>query len=112
MKQLADYSSFAALEILSGTILEASLANTKKPTFRMKIDFGSEIGVKVSCGAYTNYSASELVGKQIIAVVNFAPKKMGPEISEALVLGIAEESGVGTIFLTTDRPTRNGSEIY
>lgn len=72
---------------------------TKKPTYRLIIDFGPEVGVKKSCGAYRNYSKDFLVGKQIVAVINFGPKKMGPEVSEVLVLGVPNEKGE-TIFLT------------
>jgi tRNA-binding protein len=111
-KPIAPFSNFAALDIRVGTILSATKAATNKPTYRMVIDFGSEIGQRTSCGAYTNYSAEELVGKQVIAIVNFGPKKMGPETSEALVLGVPNKEGPGTIFLTVDTPGPNGLEIF
>ncbi len=62
------------------------------------INFGPEIGTRVSCGAYRNYAKEELLGKQIIAVVNFGEKKMGPEISQVLILGVPNEAGE-TIYL-------------
>lgn len=85
---MIDFSNFANLDIRVGTIVKAESAQTNKPTYRMTIDFGSEIGVKVSCGAYTNYPVDSLVGKRVIGIVNFAPRKMGPELSEVLVLGV------------------------
>lgn len=110
-KDTADFSAFAALDIRVGTITAAAPANTRKPTLRMTIDFGPQIGTKVSCGAYTNYEPGALVGRQIVAVVNFAPRKMGPELSEVLVLGVASPSG-GTIPLTVDQPAPDGAEVF
>jgi len=78
----------------------------------MRIDFGSEIGVKVSCGAYTNYDASDLVGRQVVGIVNFAARKMGPELSEVLVLGVNDSHSGGTIFLTVEGPPQNGQDVF
>lgn len=111
-KPAASFASFDQLDIRIGTIVSAERADTRKPTYRMRVDFGAEIGTKVSCGAYTNYDASALVGRQIVAVVNFGPKKMGPELSEVLVLGVNAPGGEGTIFLTTDRPVANGEIVF
>ena len=111
-KPVADFSAFLALDIRAGVILAAVPAQTKKPTLRMTIDFGPEIGTKVSCGAYTNYAVAELIGKSVVAVINFGPKKMGPEVSEALVLGVQNPNGAGTILLTVDQSAPAGSEIF
>jgi tRNA-binding protein len=111
-KAEADYSQFASLDIRVGTILRVAAGDTRKPTWRMSIDFGPEIGELVSCGAYTNYPAEEMVGKRVIGVVNFPPRRMGPEISAALVLGVAAPDGKGTILLTIDKDTPNGAEIF
>lgn len=78
----------------------------------MLVDFGEKVGTKTSCGAFTNYAAGDLVGKQVIAVVNFPQKRMGPETSDALVLGVESPTGVGTIPLTVDTPAPNGSVIF
>ena len=112
MKTNADFAAFLALDIRVGTVVSAEPAQTKKPTWRMTIDFGPEIGRRVSCGAYTNYPAEQMVGKQVVAVINFGPKKMGPETSEALVLGVQNAHGPGTVLLTVDQPAPNGSEIF
>jgi len=108
----ADFAAFLSLDIRAGVILSAAPAQTKKPTLRMTIDFGPEIGTKVSCGAYTNYEPADLVGRQIMAVVNFPARKMGPEISEVLVLGVQNPAGEGTIFLTAERAVPAGAEVF
>lgn len=110
--KIAPFESFAELDVRVGTILSVERAETKKATYRMTIDFGDEIGVKVSCGAYNNYTAPALVGRQIVAVVNFGPKRMGPELSEVLVLGVEAPQGKGTIFLTTEQTVPNGRKVF
>jgi tRNA-binding protein len=112
VKTTADFAAFLALDIRVGTIVSVQPGQTKKPTWRMTIEFGPEAGTRVSCGAYTNYDAAALVGKQVVAVINFAPKKMGPETSEALILGVQSPEGPGTVLLTIDQPAPNGSEIF
>jgi tRNA-binding protein len=111
-KPTADFTSFLALDTRVGTILTAAPAETKKPTLRMTIDFGPEIGRRVSCGAYTNYDIEALPGKRVLGVVNFAPRKMGPEVSEVLVLGVQNPDGEGTLFLTTDGAAPDGGEVF
>jgi len=112
LKTNADFGAFLALDIRIGTIVLVEPSLAKKPTWRMTIDFGPEVGRRVSCGAYTNYPADEMVGKQVVAIINFGPKKMGPEISEALVLGVQNPEGEGTVLLTVDQPAPDGSEIF
>jgi tRNA-binding protein len=112
MKPEIDVSAFSVLDIRIGTVLSAERANTKKETYRMTIDFGPEIGTKASCGAYTNYNASYLIGRQIVGIVNFAARKMGPELSEVLVLGVNDPHSNGTIFLTVDAPSQNGQDVF
>ncbi len=104
-KPTANFSNFEALDLRVGKIVKVEDAATKKPTYRMTIDFGPQIGTRVSCGAYRNYPKESLIGKQIVAVVNFGDKKMGPEISQVLVLGVPNENGE-TIYLApqTDVP--------
>jgi len=111
IKAHTDYSSFGALDIRVGTIIKVEDAQTKKPTYRLTIDFGTEVGIKVSCGAYRNYTPDHLVGKQIIAVVNFAAKQMGPEKSEVLVLGVPGSTGE-TIYLTPESNVQNGVSVF
>jgi len=111
IKPTADFSNFAALDIRAGRIVQVEDAQTRKPTYRLTIDFGPELGTKVSCGAYRNYPREFLMGKTVICVVNFGTKKMGPEISEVLVLGIANAAGE-TIYLTTEQSVPLGGVVF
>ena len=111
VKPIADYSHFEALDIRTGRIVKIEDANTRKPTYRLTIDLGPEIGTKRSCGAYRNYAKEELIGKTVICVVNFGPKTMGPEISEVLVIGVANEHGE-TIYLTAESDVPLGAIVF
>jgi tRNA-binding protein len=111
IKPTADFGNFAALDIRAGRIVQVDDAHTRKPTYKLTIDFGPEIGTKVSCGAYRNYPKEALMGKTVICVVNFGVKKMGPEISEVLVLGIANAAGE-TVYLTTEQSVPLGGVVF
>ncbi|MCW5693763.1 MAG: tRNA-binding protein [Pseudolabrys sp.] len=111
IKPVADFSHFDALDIRVGRIVKVEDAQTKKPTWRMTIDFGGDIGSKVSCGAYRHYTKEQLVGRQVLAVVNFAPRRMGPEISEVLTLGVPGEGGA-TIFVTPEQEIALGAALF
>ena len=111
MKSIAQREHFDALDIRVGRIVKVEDAQTKKPTYRITVDFGSEIGVKVSCGAYRNYAKEALIGKQVIAVVNFGVKQMGPEKSEVLILGVPNEQGE-TIYLTPQTVVPLGVQVF
>ncbi|MEK7115755.1 MAG: protein secretion chaperonin CsaA [Patescibacteria group bacterium] len=110
-KPETDYQSLSALDIRVGTILKAEDADTRKPTYRLTVDFGPEVGIKISCGAYRNYTKEELIGKQVIGIVNFPTKKMGPEKSEALVLGVPSSNG-DTIYLTPASAVNLGAQVF
>lgn len=111
VKPTADFSHFEALDIRVGRVVKVEDAETKKPTYRMTIDFGPDIGTKISCGAYRNYPKDTLLGQQVVAVVNFAPRKMGPEVSEVLVLGVPNEKGE-TIYVTPQQPVALGVALF
>ena len=111
LKTTADFSHFEALDIRVGRIVKVEDAQTRKPAYRMTIDFGSEVGVKISCGAYRNYPKDVFLGQQVLAVVNFAPRKMGPEVSEVLVLGVPNENGE-TIYVTPQQPVALGAALF
>jgi len=93
MKEIASFDNFEALDIRIGKVLKVEDAQTKKPTYRITVDFGGEIGGKVSCGAYRNYTKEELAGRQVVGVINLGTKQMGPEKSEFLILGVKNEKG-------------------
>jgi tRNA-binding protein len=111
IKPTADFANFAALDIRAGRIVQVEDARTRKPTYKLTIDFGLEIGSKVSCGAYRNYAKDDLIGKTVVCVMNFGTKQMGPEISEVLVLGIANAAGE-TIYLTTQQDVPLGAAVF
>jgi tRNA-binding protein len=111
LKTTAEFAAFEALDIRLGRIIKVEEAQTRKPTWRMTIDFGPEIGTKVSCGALRNYAKDFLTGQQVIAVVNFPPRRMGPEVSEVLVLGVPGAGGE-TIFLTPQQPVAPGAVVF
>jgi tRNA-binding protein len=111
IKPTADFGNFEALDIRAGRIARVDDAHTRKPTYKLTIDFGPEIGTKVSCGAYRNYPKEALIGKTVVCVVNFGVKKMGPEISEVLVLGIANAAGE-TVYLTTEQSVPLGGPVF
>lgn len=108
---MTTYEDFQKIDIRIGKIIKVEDAQTKKPTYRITIDFGTEIGMKISCGAYRNYSKEELVGKQVIAVVNLGVKQMGPEKSEVLILGVKNELGE-TIYLTPKTEAPLGTHVF
>lgn len=111
IKPIADFDNFEKLDIRVGRIINVEDSQTKKPTYRLTIDFGEELGIKVSCGAYRNYAKEELTGKLIIGVVNFGPKKMGPEVSEVLVLGVQNEKQE-IIYLTPQSDVPLGIHVF
>lgn len=111
MKDKTSFESFSALDIRVGTIVKVEESKTSKPTWRMTIDFGPDVGIKVSCGAYTNYAADELTGIQVICIINMGTMKMGPEKSEVLVLGVSDGCG-GTIPLTAEKAVNNGEIVF
>jgi tRNA-binding protein len=109
MKPVADYAHFEALDIRVGRVLKVEDARSRKPTYRLTIDFGAEIGVKVSCGAYRNYAAEDLTGKAVVAIV--PEKRMGPEVSQVLVLGVTNAAGE-TIYLTPESEVPLGAAVF
>jgi tRNA-binding protein len=105
------WNDFEKVEIRTGTIIKAEIfPEAKKPAYRLLIDFG-ELGIKKSSAQITaNYNIDDLVGKQIVAVLNFPPLQVANFISECLVLGAVESDGK-VILLQTERMTANGMRI-
>lgn len=109
---MATIEDFAALDIRVGTIKEAAFfGEAKVPAIKLKIDFGPEIGMKSSSAQITKrYKAEEVIGKQIIAIVNFPPRRIAGFKSEVLVLGGVPEKG-DVILLKPEIETPNGTPI-
>ena len=108
---MATFDDFMKLDIRVGTIVEAKVfEKAKKPAYQMKVDFGEEIGIKKSSAQITQqYSADELVGKQVLAVVNFPPRQIANFMSEVLVLGTYSEGGV--VLIIPDKEVKNGDKL-
>lgn len=111
MKPQTNYDNFSNLDMRVGRITNVEDAQTKKPTYRITVDFGSEIGTKISCGAYRNYSKEDLIGKEVIGIVNLGTKQMGPEKSEVLVLGVPNDKRE-TIYLKPESDVPLGVEVF
>ena len=93
---MATFDDFLKLDIRVGKIIEAEeFKNAKKPAYKLKLDFGSELGIKKSSAQITeNYKIEDLIGRQVLAVVNFPTRQIADFMSEVLVLGTYSKSGV------------------
>ena len=107
------YAEFERVDIRVGRIIEVEdFPEARKPAIKLTIDFGNEIGVKKSSAQITKYYAPEsLVGKQVVAVVNFPPRQIGPFLSEVLTLGVPDENGE-VVLLHPSLPTPNGGRMF
>lgn len=104
---------FVKVDIRAGRIIGVSdFPEAKRPAYKLEIDFGPEIGVKRSSAQITgNYGKSDLDGQLVMAVVNFAPKQIGPFISEVLVLGFTDDAG-GIVLAVPDGDVRPGCRLH
>ena len=111
MKQIS-WADFQAVEIRVGTIIDVQdFPEARNPAYRLQVDFGEEVGVKKSSAQITDlYSKEALLGKQVMAVVNFPPKQIGPIMSECLVTGFHREDGA-VVLATPDTGIKNGARL-
>jgi tRNA-binding protein len=109
---MATIEDFGAIDIRVGTVLEAApFPDARKPSIKMVIDFGPELGVRRSSAQLTvHYEPAALVGRQVVAVVNFPPRRIAGFASEVLVLG-AMPSPTEVVLLAVDQPVANGTRI-
>ena len=107
------YDDFLKVDIRVGTVIKAeAFPEARKPAIKLLVDFGDEIGVKKSSAQITeNHSVDTLVGTQVIAVVNFPPRQIGPFMSEVLTLGLADANDK-VMLLRPDQPVPNGGRMY
>ena len=108
---MATFDDFMKLDIRVGTIVEVKpFEKARKPAYQLKVDFGGELGIKQSSAQITDhYTPDGLIGKQVLAVVNFPPRQIANFFSEVLVLGTYSEGGV--VLITPDKPVQNGDKL-
>jgi tRNA-binding protein len=106
------WQDFEKIDIRTGTVVSADVfEGARKPAYKLQIDFGAELGVKRSSAQITkHYTTLELVGTQVVAIVNFPPKQIGNYFSECLVLGVYDEGG-DVVLLQPGKPLTNGLKI-
>ncbi|HUD02127.1 MAG TPA: tRNA-binding protein [Rhabdochlamydiaceae bacterium] len=108
------YDDFVKVDIRTGTIVQVdSFPEARKPAYKLVIDFGPEIGMKKSSAQITEHYPDKdaLIGKQVLAVVNFPPKQIGPFISEVLTLGLPDSNGK-VILVNPEKPVPSGAKMF
>ena len=111
MKEIT-WQEFEQVELRTGTIIEVEdFPEARVPAYKIKADFGSEIGVKISDAEATDlYTKEELLGRQIVAVVNFPPKQIGPVRSEFLLCGFYQGDR-SVVLAIPERQVKNGAKL-
>ena len=105
------FDDFLRVDMRVGRVIEVEeVPEARKPAWKLRIDFGPELGVKRSSAQITNYAREELEGRLVVAVVNFPPRQIGPVRSEVLTLGYADAAGA-IVLAGVDRPVPNGHKL-
>ncbi len=110
--EIISWADFEKVELRTGTIIEVEdFPEARKPAYKLKVDFGKELGIKKSSAQITDlYDKEELIGKQVICVVNFQKKQIGPFMSECLVTGFYNKDG-HVVLAVPDKKTENGLKL-
>jgi tRNA-binding protein len=113
MSERIAFDDFLKVDVRAGTIVAAeTFPQARKPALRLTIDFGPEIGIRKSSAQITRHYAPEsLTGKQVVAVVNFPPRQIGPFMSEVLTLGVPDAEGE-VVLLHPSLPVPNGGRMF
>jgi tRNA-binding protein len=110
---MATYEDFQKIDIRVGKIVEAeNFLEARKASYKLKIDLGEEIGIKKSCAQLPqNYKIEDLIDKQVLCVVNFPPRQIGPAVSEVLTLGLPDDK-LECILIIPDKNVPLGGRLY
>lgn len=110
----ATFDDFLKLDIRVGRVVEVvDFPEARKPSYKLTIDFGPEIGIKKSSGQFVkHHTKEELMGKLVLGVVNFPPRQIGPFISETLTLGVPDEEGAAIIISPTNKNAVIGGKLF
>ncbi len=113
MSDPISFDDFLKVDIRCGTVVRAEpFPEARKPAIKLWVDFGPEIGEKKSSAQITkHYDPEALIGRQVMAVVNFPPRQIGPFMSEILVLGVSDPDG-GIVLLAPDQQVANGERMH
>ncbi len=108
-----DFDTFMKVDIRVGTVVDAQpFPEARKPAIKLWIDFGDPVGVRKTSAQITeHYAPDGLIGRQVMAVVNFPPRQIGKFMSEVLTLGVTDAEG-RVVLLAPDQPTPNGSRMH
>jgi tRNA-binding protein len=107
------FDQFLAVDIRVGTVVGVDpFPEARKPSWKLRIDFGPGVGVRKSSAQITeHYRAEDLIGRQVAAVVNFPPRQIGPFMSEVLTVGFPDENGA-VVLIRPDLPVPNGARLF
>lgn len=107
------FDQFLDVDIRVGTVMSvADFPEARKPAWKLTIDFGPDIGIKKSSAQITDhYSAEDLTGRQVLAVVNFPPRQIGPFMSEVLTLGVSNAEGA-VVLCSPDSEVEEGARLH
>lgn len=110
---LITFQDFAKVDIRAGTIVKVEdYPEARKPAYKLEIDFGGDLGIKRSSAQVTvHYRKEDLLGKQVLAVVNFPPKQIGKFFSEVLTLGLPDANGA-VVLVAPQQPVPNGARLF
>ena len=113
MADAISFEDFERVEIRVGTVIDAQpFPEARKPTIKLWVEFGGAVGVRKSSAQITkHYSPDRLIGRQVVAVMNFPPRQIGPFLSEVLVLGVPDETGE-VVLLRPDLRVPDGGKMY
>lgn len=110
-KEKTEFTRFESLDFRVGRVVSVEDSKAKKPTYKITVDFGPELGKKQTIGAFRNYTKDELVGKLVIGLVNVGERRMGEEISQFLMLGVPNDNHQ-TIYLTPQSEVSLGVAVF